>query len=91
MHGASNLNISVETHCKPSSCCECGNENDAASGPCQPSPGDFSLCIACGSLNVFDNDLSLRSPVDDEIFEAAKSSEVQLLRRAILATAKALA
>lgn len=74
----------VETKLPESACCECGHRMDACSGPTLPSEGDLTLCIACACLNVFDADLKLRRPTDDEIFEAAKDSDLQTLRRAIL-------
>jgi len=67
-----------------SPCCECGEILGAATGPRTPFEGDFALCIKCASLNIYCADLSLRRPNDDEIFEAAKNSELQALRRAIL-------
>jgi hypothetical protein len=51
----------------------------------RPSPGDFSLCILCGSLNIFDEELKLRQPTVEEYVEATKCPEVQRGRKAILA------
>lgn len=79
------MKIDVETRLPQSKCCECGHQMDACSGPCEPSPGDLTLCINCGSLNVFADDLTLRYPTDDEFFAAAADSDLQRMRRAILA------
>jgi hypothetical protein len=57
---------------------------DSCNGPDKPTPGDFSLCIRCASLNVFGDDMRLRAPTDEEIFTAAASSDVQEARRIIL-------
>jgi len=43
-------------------CPTCGYEPDYASnmtGKASPRPGDYSLCINCGTLLVFDDDLKL--------------------------------
>lgn len=68
------FNFDVKTQVAASVCCECGAMLDGVSGPCQPSPGDMTLCIYCGCLNVFDDDMLLRRPTDDEFLEAAAST-----------------
>ena len=68
---------------EPSACCECGDMLERCFGLGQPEPGDFTLCIRCGCLNVFDETLRLRAPTDDELFEAAAHAGIQLARRAI--------
>lgn len=77
------LNIDVETEMPPSQCCECGYKVNGASGPCKPEPGDLTLCIQCACLNVFNTDLSLRKPTDEEIFAAAVNPDLQQLRKMI--------
>lgn len=74
------------TRTPDSKCCECGTHITGASSSdgSKPSQGDFTLCIKCGSLNVFDADLTLRAPTDDEIIESATMSDLQDLRRKIL-------
>ena len=57
---------------------------DGAGGEGSPSPGDFSLCINCGSLNVFDENLRLRQPNLDEYVESTKNPDVQKGRKIIL-------
>jgi hypothetical protein len=69
-----------------STCCECGHELDGACGSAKPSPGDFSLCLGCASLNVFDGNLHLRAPTPGEMLDAAANKGIQSLRRAILAS-----
>jgi hypothetical protein len=67
-----------------SCCCECGNVLELCTGKAKaPSPGDFSLCFRCSCLNVFDRELRLRKPTDDEIFAAAADPELQALRRGV--------
>jgi hypothetical protein len=79
------FDLSVTKRLKVSACCECGKELSAATGPGEPSPGDFSVCGECGCFNVFDDDLCLRKPTEEEILGAIACSELQALRRAILA------
>lgn len=78
------LSIAIETITPETQCCECGYKTNRASGPVAPSPGDFSLCMKCASLNVFDANMTMRSPTLDEFLLAAKDSELQLLRKIIL-------
>jgi hypothetical protein len=76
--------FAVTTRIGEACCCECGHKMDACSGPTRPEPGDITLCIECGSLNSFDENLKLTKPTDEQYFEAAASPELQKLRRAIL-------
>lgn len=78
------LQINVETRTPESHCCECGHTTDAASGPCAPKPGDLSLCIECGSLNAFAENLMLRKPTEEEYLDVAADANFQAARRAIL-------
>ena len=82
------LKFDTDTRVPSSPCCECGKMLDGAAGPCKPSPGDVSLCFECGSLNVFDDDLKLRRPTDEEMLFVAANSEIQELRRSINAFKK---
>lgn len=54
MSARKQLDFSRTTRLEKSPCCECGYMTDSAGGPGSPKAGDFSLCIKCGSLNVFD-------------------------------------
>lgn len=74
----------LETPMPESRYCECGKQLDACSGDNRPSPGDATLCIDCGSLNFFGDDLRLRKPTDEEMLEAAADPGIQRLRRAII-------
>lgn len=80
-----NQAATTTTKLAPSPCVECKHVMDRVSGAGRPTPGDVTLCIRCGSLNVFDDALMLRMPTLDEFLDAAKDPEVQKLRRAILA------
>jgi hypothetical protein len=50
-------------------CLKCNAPLSAATnhnGDEKPEPGDVSICIACGDITVFSNDLNLRVPTADE-------------------------
>ncbi|MBX9587867.1 MAG: hypothetical protein K2X43_01090 [Hyphomonadaceae bacterium] len=65
-------------------CVECDHAMTHTSGPDSPRPGDLSLCIRCGSLNIYDDAMRFRRPTIDEYLQAAADRELQRLRRAIL-------
>lgn len=53
-------------------CPSCGSKHDACSAigydePQVPDPGNISLCIDCGDLSVFDDNLELRLPTVEEM------------------------
>lgn len=65
---------------KPSSCLSCGYKIDAAtsvgSTTRKPKPGDFNVCISCGHIAAFADDLSLRELTDAEMVEVAGNKAV---------------
>ena len=63
--------LNLDSEVPESSCCECGQQLDGAAGHERPSPGDYSMCVYCTSLNIFDDDLRLRRPTDEEYLIAA--------------------
>lgn len=73
----------IETVLPLSRCCECNKELDRAGGPREAKSGDFTLCINCGSLNVFGDDLMLRQPTEDEYLESTKMQDLQIARQII--------
>jgi hypothetical protein len=53
-----------------SPCRRCGKPLDAATGVIgadTPGAGDVSICAYCGTVALFDSDLRLRPPTEDEI------------------------
>lgn len=70
----------------PRCCCvECGKKLDGAinadrGSRIRPKPGDFTLCIYCGSLNTFDEQLRLRQPTVDEYVESTHYAVLQRAR-----------
>jgi hypothetical protein len=62
-------------------CLECGHSLELATGlntEHKPNPGDVSICISCSAVAIFDGDLSLRKPTDEEAanFPAEISQEI---------------
>lgn len=78
------LNFDTETVTPDLVCVECGKPMDRTAGACAPGPGDFTLCIGCASLNIFNDDMRFRKPTDEEMLAAAADAEFQTARRAIL-------
>jgi hypothetical protein len=74
----------VTTKLKPAACLACGAPLDAATAFAEkghasepkPQPGDFTLCIHCGHLMVFTDDMRLRQPTRDELDEAAADQKI---------------
>lgn len=65
-------------------CVHCRHEHTHSSGDWTPEPGDFSLCIECCNLNVFDGDLRFRKATKKEAREANSMDELQDLHAAIM-------
>ena len=70
-------------------CLECGYIIDAATetpdNPTErpPRPGDIAVCIACGCVHLFADDLTLRKPNDEEWLEIADDPSVVMSRAAV--------
>ncbi len=71
---------------RESKCINCGTLNhfatavdDEAGGP---SPGDCSICIVCCNAAMYDDDMNLGPPTEDETRQIDKSDEVKALREA---------
>jgi hypothetical protein len=67
-------------------CSSCGyrfNATTDLTGDAVPRPGDYSICIKCGHLMVFNDDLRLREPTDAEIVEVAGDPQMLDMQKAI--------
>jgi hypothetical protein len=74
------------TDLPPSACPYCDYLTDGASDPTgkyTPKPGDFSICLACAQLLVFDSGLKLRKPSPAEEKTAKQLESVQRFQRAV--------
>ena len=66
-------------------CLGCGAPNDAASdtlGGDKPSEGDVTICIYCGHISVFNTNLTLRNPTDEEIHIIAGDKRILKIQKA---------
>ena len=63
-------------------CVHCSYDMTHTTGDGVPESGDFTLCIDCGNLNVFDSNLRLRKATRAEAREATEMDEMQALRLA---------
>ena len=70
----------------PELCSECSQLLDAASyigdERVKPRPGDISLCIRCGHMTVFKDDMHRRELSDEEMHEMAGDPALLKLQRA---------
>ena len=70
-----------------STCTACGHMTDLAcsisdDGEHKPESGDFTICLLCGHLMVFNEVLELRDPTTDEIIEMAGDDRILQVQRA---------
>jgi hypothetical protein len=69
-----------------SKCLACGVRMDRATnmfdGQLKPSPEDFTICLKCGHLMIFADDLRVRELTTKEIVKIAGDKRVLLLQRA---------
>jgi hypothetical protein len=75
---------SVQLRGKPQ-CLGCGELLDGATGVSnrnRPKPGSISICIYCGHIAVFADDLSLRKPTGEEMREIAGNPTILAIQRA---------
>ena len=77
--------LDTTTMTPASACLNCGAEHDRASGNdgASPAPGDWSICVECGGLSVFADDLTLRPPSAEENEAAIKDAGVAQFRLAL--------
>jgi hypothetical protein len=68
-----------------SACISCGAVSDAAApvgGDTKPSPGDITVCLYCGHVMAFDENLNFRSLTNDEMREIAGDERIVAINRA---------
>lgn len=74
-----------ETRTPSSVCVNCGNVNDCATSIADPwdapLPGDISVCLRCGHLTAFSDDLSLRPLTDSEMYAVAADKTILKLQK----------
>lgn len=73
-------------HVKVSRCLNCGRALDAASSMTtkqKPRPGDVTICIDCGHIMAFADDLSMRALTDTEMIAVAGDRDIVMTQRAL--------
>lgn len=53
-------------------CTGCGHSNEEHTGinnEEQPQPGNISICVCCGQVNQYDDDMKLQKLSDDEMHD----------------------
>ena len=77
--------MKIDVKVPPSPCLGCGKIVDMAAGmpwgPRPPRPGDYSMCLKCGHLMVFAEDMTLRNPTGKEMIDMA--GEIDIFRAQI--------
>lgn len=53
-----------------------------AAGVPAPSPGDFTVCIGCGHLHAYDDDMKLRELTTRELDGIDETDRIMLLQQA---------
>jgi hypothetical protein len=72
--------------CKENRCTACGQTVSGAAAiddDCAPEPGDFSVCIKCGHIAAFGDDLLLRDLTPAERIEAADDEQLLAAQEAV--------
>lgn len=82
------IDLSQSSLHQPSACTACGTLLDACDGPGTPSEGDYTVCVYCASINVFDDGLKLRAPTQEEITQIQADERYPYIREAINAVRK---
>jgi hypothetical protein len=75
----------VSTRLPASNCLNCGKKLDGAEGVQggEPGPGCLSICVYCGAVTIYGDDLHLRPLTEDEAAKLAQERDtMRLLRKA---------
>ena len=80
------MRLSEQKHRMPDNdCISCGKKMTGATGvdwDDRPSPGDFAVCLYCGHLAAYADDLRLRPLTDDELHEIAGDERIIAMQKA---------
>jgi len=71
--------MSTETRLSPNTCLACGGLLDAATGLFEanrPSSGDITLCLQCGHIMAFTDNLGFRELTDAEAHAVAGDKRI---------------
>jgi Zn ribbon nucleic-acid-binding protein len=79
------MKVGTDHIIKGSECPSCKKMLDGASAiddDCEPSPGNVTICIYCGHIMAFADDLSFRELNDEEIRAVAGDKRILAVQRA---------
>jgi hypothetical protein len=79
------VEMKLDVKVPPSPCLACGEINNMAMatfGERPPKPGDYTVCLKCGHLMVFADDLSMRNPTGAEMVEVAGRMDLIIIQKA---------
>lgn len=61
-------------------CPKCLHQMDRSTGPEPPRTGDVTICIRCGQMLIFEADLQVRVPAEDELNELVSDRRIAILQ-----------
>lgn len=79
------MKIGTDRRIRASPCLHCGRQLSGATAvgdDAAPTPGDATVCIYCGHIMVFAEDLKLRNPIAAEIDDLAGDERILTVQRA---------
>lgn len=84
------LKLADDVETPESKCLDCGKKFDRASGVGSkygrnrlvPRPGDITICIGCGHIMAFADDLTMRALTDAEMVEIAGRPDIIAAQKA---------
>lgn len=79
------MEIGAPRRLVPSNCLSCGIETDAATSvdeDCSPEPGDVTVCLCCGHIMSYDDDLKLRELTREQQIAVAGDQRILAVQRA---------
>ena len=77
--------IGADRQVPPSSCTNCGKVMDGATcigADSAPEPGDASVCLNCGHIMAYGDDLKMRNLTDAEVVLFAGNPAIIAIQRA---------
>jgi hypothetical protein len=81
------MRLSDTKHRMPENyCISCGKPMTGASGVDwdeRPTPGDFAVCLYCGRLSAYAEDLTLRALTDDELLEIIDDDRIIAMQKTV--------
>jgi hypothetical protein len=78
------MKLGTDHHTPLCVCTNCGQKIDGATGLTDgnaPESGDCTICIYCGHIMIFADDLTLRDPTEDEIIRLAGDKQIIAVQR----------